>query len=224
MGCFHNHYNSSHSITDYYFYGLNAVYVAIYAYGYTSGGFGSKMLLLCISYEFTAEDMQNNVTPNGLLYSVKGFKQDFNLSDFIYSVPGLVKELYKQVPKPSIQYSYYITYKGEIIEINKNESDADVTGNNCIYEFNLFEDVRIDNYSNLLKDFESKRNSIFTVDPLTGYIKQVNPNPNLHREYARLQQRLINFEVYYPKQSFNEIDHGLFEGIHLEANDGFDVR
>jgi len=67
MGCFHNHYNSSHSITDYYFYGLNAVYVAIYAYGYTSGGFVSR-----------AQEVKYLNTPEKAYY---GLRLDYKASD-----------------------------------------------------------------------------------------------------------------------------------------------
>ena len=64
-----------------------------------------------------------------------------------------VSDVFKYIAKPEIVYSYFLSYQGELVAINRMENPDRITGKDYIYKLIVAEDSRIDKYVSALKEF-----------------------------------------------------------------------
>jgi len=128
----------------------------------------------------------------------------------------IATDIYKQIPKPYYLYPYFITYKGEVMELPVKKSKDNVTGYDCIYDFQLGVDSRMEKYISILGDFEKYRKSLINVNPLNGQVTIKSFNQYSANEMERLSSELFNFEVKNPAGETKTISHGLLESSLLK--------
>jgi hypothetical protein len=109
-----------------------------------------------------------------------------------------INEIYKQTAKPHYLIQAYLDYRGDLYFL-ENEFD-EVIGNNCIYEYRVTYDKRLDIYVGKVEyDIEKK--------PYRGM------NSYAIEAYSNNRLSLYNFTVDYPIRDDEIINHGLFESV-----------
>lgn len=124
--------------------------------------------------------------------------RDFNSDGYLKS---LTEYIYKELPKPIIQRSYYLTYNGEIIELGLQKSTQNVTGQKEIYLLEVISDSRLEAYANLLKKQKDFKD-----------ILDRNNRQGIHHiveQFNRVNEELLVFDERV--QEFKPIIHGLKE-------------
>ena len=121
--------------------------------------------------------------------------------------------LYKALPKPYTRYSYYMNYKGDIIELAP-QYNSEVTGKALMHEMVLLEDARTETYISNFKHLyfspilQNKRH-FFKLGRSLESIFQLC-QPSLSPEEASYFGKLMQIEKT-DAQAFVQIQHGLKE-------------
>ena len=121
--------------------------------------------------------------------------------------------LYKALPKPYTRYSYYMNYKGDVIELAP-QYNSEVTGKALMHELVLLEDARTETYISNFKHLyfspilQNKRH-FFKLGRSLESIFQLC-QPSLSPEEASYFGKLMQIEKT-DAQAFVQIQHGLKE-------------
>jgi hypothetical protein len=158
---------------------------------------------------------------NYSIYSSDGKASNYlNIGSLDSSIPKAILKVYTNIPKPYFLYSYFITYRGEVVEYPVQKSKEDLVGHSCIYDFVLGVDYRMERYITVLNDYQKNRNALVGINPINGepYIKSTNPYARKYMENAA--DELANFDSKHPDKIVKTIAHGLLESALASSNLG----
>ncbi|HUW05372.1 MAG TPA: fibronectin type III domain-containing protein [Williamwhitmania sp.] len=170
----------------------------------------NKMTFVCIPYFLSP--LEQTSAKAYYFTSAVGYYSE-NLSSSGQGSIEIVKDLYSQIPKPYIEIPYYLTYKGELVEIKPIRKEQ-VTGKEHIYEFRFFEDGRCDQYIDLLNKALAEAYIINNTPVLADYSR-----------FTEINAEIVNFNEEFPPVTPNIINHEIFESCLKETNvEGYSVN
>jgi hypothetical protein len=178
----------------------------------------SNMTFICLPYYMKQSGQTSAIEYN--LMSLYGYyatkliipkEKDFVTKSII--------DIYKQLPKPYYLLSYYLSYKGELLEfIPKNTQSC--TGKEHIYEFRFLIDSRLEEYLELLKGTWDRISIINTLNPGGKVSGGANglASANYRKELDEYIQKIESFPLQHSFQKALPIDHGLYESYISQFN------
>lgn len=178
----------------------------------------SNMIFVCLPYYMKQSGQTSAIEYNLMsLYGYYATKLSIpKEKDFV--VKSII-DIYKQLPKPYYLLSYYLSYKGELLEfIPKNTQSC--TGKEHIYDFRILIDSRLEEYLELLKGAWDRISLINALNPngnLSGGLSGL-ASANYRKELNDYIQKIESFPLQHSFQNALPIDHGLYESYISQFN------
>ena len=158
----------------------------------------SRMSFVCIPYMWDSRNPRYK--PDASLYSVQGYATNYKIAPNATDIREVIEEFYKQIPKPSHTYVYYLSFRGEILEYAPVLKES-IAGRAHIYELTLLVDNRATTYRNILSQYYA----------IAAAIENKTATSYQLESYSRLSAELDAFEANHSFSGYTEIGHGLYE-------------